>query len=158
MNMINQALGLDEIEAELNGGGEDIHARETSLTETDTGLQETQDQAAQEQERNQQTMDQADVNITDSQTTQEEGQALLAELDAHNEMLQMEEASGATYIVDFGSRYQPFFEQESQMSEGAAPAEASSETSLSEAGGSDALAPVSGPSSEPAEMSEESVA
>ena len=157
MKMINQALGLDEIEAELNSGGQDIQGREASLTETDTGLQETQGQAAQEKERNQQTMDQADVNVADSQAMQEEAQTLLADLEAHNEMLQAEEATGRTYIVDFGSRYQPFFEQQGQMGEGETMPEASSETRLSEVGGFDGLASLPEPSFEPEEMNEESV-
>jgi hypothetical protein len=115
MRMINQALGLDEIEAELEGGGQDIQGREASLTETDTGLQETRDQAAQEEERNQQSMEQADANITESQTTREDAQALLADLTAHNEALSAEESAGQSYVVDVGARYQPFFEEQAGM-------------------------------------------
>jgi len=139
MKMINQALGLDEIEAELNGGREDIDNRGTSLSETDTDLQETQDQAMQEQERNQQSIDQADSNIADSQTMREDAETLRSDLDAHNELLQAEEEAGAAYIVDFGSHYQPFFEAEGTAGDTTSEP---SEGSLSAEGGEpDALAP-----------------
>jgi hypothetical protein len=117
MNMINQALGLDEIQAELDGGGQDIQARDASLGETDAGLQDTQTQATAEAERNQQSMDQADVNVADSAMMREDAQTLLAALVTHNELLESEEAAGTTYIVDFASTYQPFFAAEGEMSE-----------------------------------------
>jgi hypothetical protein len=116
-NMINQALGLDEIEAELNSGGEDIRNRSTSLGETDAGLQETHDQAAEQMERNQQTMDQADVNIADTQVMREDAQTLLSALMAHDALLQSEEETGTGYIVDYGSTYAPFFAAEAAMGE-----------------------------------------
>jgi hypothetical protein len=112
MDMINQALGLDEIEKELNGGREDIAARDASLDETGAGLQETQDQAVAEEERNQQSVDQADANIADAVTTREDTQALMAELQAHDQVLLAEEMEGQAYVVDFGSRYEPFFAAE----------------------------------------------
>ena len=110
MGMINQALGLDEIEAEINGGGEDISARQGSLGETDTGLQETEAQAASEAERNQQSMAQADLNVEDARATREDAVALRGELRAQDQTLAAEEVAGRSYIVDFESSYQPWFE------------------------------------------------
>ncbi|MFC5771555.1 hypothetical protein, partial [Thauera sinica] len=132
MDMINQALGLDEIEAELNGGGEDIAQRGASLQETDAGLQQTQDVAAAEAERNQQSMDQADVNVADAQTDRADAQALLAALQAHDQMLVAEEVQGQAWIVDFGARYQPFFAAEAAAGE-AGPM-AAGESAAAEAG------------------------
>jgi chromosome segregation ATPase len=146
MRMINQALGLDEIEAELNGGGQDIKDRGTSLTETDTGLQATRDQAKQEEDRNQQSMEQAGANIADSQATREDAQTLLGDLIAHNEALQAEERAGQAYIVDFGSRYQPFFQVQQEM--GDPTSESSTETMSLEGGEFDAVAAAE-PSFEP---------
>lgn len=113
MNMINQALGLDEIEAELNHGGDDIAQRNQSLHETDAGLQETQDVAVAEAERNQQSMDQAGANIADARTTRADAQSAQAALLAQDQTLLAEESQGRTWILDFGVRYQPFFAPES---------------------------------------------
>jgi hypothetical protein len=124
MNMINQALGLDEIEAELNGGGQDIQNRQTSLTETDTGLQETEQQAVQEHQRNQQSVEQADANIADSQATQEKARTLLASLQEHDMVLEEEESTGVGYVTDFTSRYQPFFNAQEELGEAPADEEA----------------------------------
>jgi hypothetical protein len=62
-------------------------------------------------------MDQADANVADSQMMREDAQTLLADLVAHNELLESEEAAGTTYIVDLGSTYQPFFAAQEQMGE-----------------------------------------
>ncbi|HRP24365.1 DUF4157 domain-containing protein [Thauera sp.] len=112
MNMINQALGLDEIEAELNAGGEDIGDRRGSLDETDAGLQETQEQASAEQARNQQTMEQAEANAGDAAASREDAEALRTELQAQDQALLAEEMQGTSYILDFGARFQPYFTAE----------------------------------------------
>ena len=110
MGMINQALGLDEIEAELDGGGQDIDARGSSLDETDTGLDVVGEQAVAEEERNRQSMAQAEANIDDSRATREDALALQGDLAAHDSVLQAEEMAGQTYIVDFAATQRPYFE------------------------------------------------
>lgn len=131
MGMINQALGLDEIEAEINGGGEDINARQDSLGETDTGLQDVEVQAAAEAERNQQSMAQADLNADDARATREDAVALRGDLRAQDQTLAAEEVAGRSYIVDFESAYQPWFETLEPPS--GAPAEAAGTGDGSEA-------------------------
>lgn len=109
MGMINQALGLDEIEAELDGGGQDIAARSGSLDETDAGLQAVGEQASEEQERNRQSMEQAEANIDDSRATRADALALQDDLAAHDGVLEAEEMAGQGYIVDFAATYRPYF-------------------------------------------------
>jgi len=110
MGMINQALGLDEIEAELDGGGQDIDARGSSLDETDTGLEAVGEQAVAEEERNRQSMAQADANIDDSRATREDAVALQGDLVAHDSVLEAEEMAGQTYIVEFAVTQRPYFD------------------------------------------------
>ncbi|MCP5227333.1 MAG: DUF4157 domain-containing protein [Candidatus Accumulibacter sp.] len=110
MGMINQALGLDEIEAEIEGGGQDIEARTGSLDETDAGLEAVGEQAVEEQERNRQSMAQADANIDDSRATRDDALALQGDLAAHDDVLEAEEMAGQTYIVDFEATHRPYFE------------------------------------------------
>jgi hypothetical protein len=131
MGMINQALGLDEIEAELDGGGQDIEARSGSLDETDAGLQAVGEQASEEQERNRQSMDQAEANIDDSRATREDALALQNDLAAHDGLLEAEEMAGQSYIVDFAATYRPYF---AAIGEGATAAQPG-EGSASESGG-----------------------
>lgn len=118
MKMISQALGLDEIEAELAAGGEDIQARQANLGETDAGLTESQTQAATEQEQNQTTMDQADGNIAEAQAMRSDAEQLLAALLAHHDVLQAEEDAGTAYVSAFGNQYNAFFEQAGAPEEG----------------------------------------
>ncbi|MBS0476752.1 MAG: hypothetical protein JSR28_16605 [Proteobacteria bacterium] len=139
MNMINQALGLDEIEAELNRGGDDITQRDQSLQETDAGLQETQDVAVAEAERNQQSMDQAVANIEDARATRADAQSLQASLQAQDQSLLAEESQGRTWILDFGVRYQPYFAAESGGA--GSTAAAAGEEALTEAAGGEEVAP-----------------
>ncbi|MBS0552006.1 MAG: hypothetical protein JSS47_05680 [Proteobacteria bacterium] len=140
MNMINQALGLDEIEAELNRGGDDIAQRNQSLQETDAGLQETQEVAVAEAERNQQSMDQAGANIEDARATRADAQSLQAALLAQDQALLGEESQGRTWILDFGVRYQPFFAAESAGA--GSTAAAAGEQALTEAAGDEEGAPL----------------
>ncbi|MCM8640705.1 hypothetical protein, partial [Accumulibacter sp.] len=119
MGMINQALGLDEIEAELDGGGQDIAARSGSLDETDAGLEAVGEQAGEEQERNRQSMDQADANIDDARAARADALALQNDLAAHDDVLEAEEMAGESYIVDFAATYRPYF---AAMGEGSVPA------------------------------------
>ena len=130
MGMINQALGLDEIEAELDGGGQDITARSGSLDETDAGLQAVGEQASEEQERNRQSMEQAEANIDDSRATRADALALQNDLAAHDDVLEAEEMAGQSYIVDFAATYRPYF---AATGEGATVV--AGEGSASEAGG-----------------------
>ncbi|KAI5912567.1 hypothetical protein, partial [Thauera sp. 2A1] len=139
MNMINQALGLDEIETELNRGGDDIAQRNESLQETDVGLQETQEVALAEAERNQQSMDQAGANIEDARTTRADAQALQAALLAQDQALLGEESQGRTWILDFGVRYQPFFAADSAGA--GSTAAAAGEQELSAAAGDEGALP-----------------
>jgi hypothetical protein len=120
MGMINQALGLDEIEAELDGGGQDIAARSGSLDETDAGLQAVGEQASAEQERNRQSMEQAEANIDDSRATREDALALQNDLAAHDDVLEAEEMAGQSYIVDFAATYRPYFVRDRRRRHGGA--------------------------------------
>jgi hypothetical protein len=131
MGMINQALGLDEIEAELDGGGQDIEARSGSLDETDAGLEAVGEQASEEKERNRQSMDQAEANIDDSRATREDALALQNDLAAHDGLLEAEEMAGQSYVVDFGATYRPYFAATGEGGEAAQPGEGSA----SESGG-----------------------
>ncbi|MDQ8021911.1 MAG: DUF4157 domain-containing protein [Moraxellaceae bacterium] len=147
-NMINQVLGLDEIEAELNGGGEDIAARDESLAETGTGLTEEGERAATGMEDTAATMERADANVAEAATAQEEAQTLLQALTDHDQALAGEEAAGKAYIQEFGSQHADYFAYAAESSEGAteggdstagseasaAPAEAAPEESDAEAG------------------------
>jgi len=117
MDMINQALGLDEIEAELNAGGEDIGQRRASLQETDAGLVENKAQAAEEQQRNESNMQQADGNIAQAQTARTDAEQLLAVLLDHYAGLQAEEEAAKAYVAAFGMQYGDFFAQASQPAE-----------------------------------------
>ncbi|MEF8728754.1 MAG: DUF4157 domain-containing protein [Accumulibacter sp.] len=109
MGMINQALGLDEIEAELDGGGQDIAARSGSLEESDAGLEAVGEQAGEEQQRNRQSMDQADANIDDARAARADALALQGDLAAHDGVLAAEEMAGESYVVDFAATYRPYF-------------------------------------------------
>lgn len=115
MRMINQVLGLDEIEAELNGGGQDIQNRRGNLSATDTGLRETQAQASEEEQRNQLSAQQAGQNVEDAQATRGDAQTMRASLLEHQQLLQAEEATGREYVTGFGGRYRAYFEQQRQL-------------------------------------------
>jgi hypothetical protein len=120
MSMINQALGLDEIEAGLNAGGEDISGRRDSLAESDTGLQEQGEQAAAEKEGNQQTAQQAEANARQAMLLNEQGQTLYAGLAAHHDALAQEESAGIVYVLGFAERYAAYFAWQEHLVETAA--------------------------------------
>ena len=126
MKMINQALGLDQIEAELNAGGQDIGDRKKSLVETEAGLDEASKQSSTEQATNQQSAELAESNIAGAQGARKDAEGLLGRLLAQNRTLQAEEATGRDYIATFGPRYEPYFKQ-SQDGDGAAEALESAE-------------------------------
>lgn len=115
MNMINQALGLDEIEAELDGGGQDISQRQESLTSTDEGLVSADQQAEQEQQRNATTQAQAEANASEAQTTRLDAEELLSALVEHHAALEQEENAGRDFLTSFGGRYAPYFAREQQL-------------------------------------------
>ena len=108
--MIDQALGLDEIEAELDGGGADIAERGASLDETDAGLGESIELAGSEEARNRASAEQAEANATDAATSREDAQALLADLRSHDAALAAEADEGTTYVTDFGQQHAAYFE------------------------------------------------
>jgi hypothetical protein len=112
MRIISQALGLDEIEAQINAGGSDIQGRQSSLAQTDAGLQQTHTEAQQAQQRNERTAAQAESNLEDAEVVRADAEALLEGLLAQQQLLEQEEALATAYIAGFGSRYADFFEQE----------------------------------------------
>ena len=115
MRIINQALGLDDIEAQINAGGSDIQGGQGSLAQTDTGLQQTRADAEQGQQHNQQTAAQAQANLEDAEVVRADAEALLEGLLAQQDLLEQEETLATAYIAGFGSRYAEFFEQEKQL-------------------------------------------
>ena len=119
------------LEAELDGGGQDIAARSGSLDETDAGLQAVGEQASEEQERNRQSMEQAEANIDDSRATRADALALQNDLAAHDDVLEAEEMAGRSYVVDFAATYRPYFAATGEGATAVAPGEGSA----SESGG-----------------------
>lgn len=116
MGIINQALGLDEIEAEIGNGGQDIQGRRSSLQESDAGLEETGTQAADAQTGAEQAKAQAETNIEEARAIRGDAESLLAAFVAHDQTLKQEEEIGKAYIADLGSRYQPYFEWQKGIS------------------------------------------
>lgn len=116
MGIINQALGLDEIEAEIGKGGQEIQDRRASLQESDAGLEETGTQAADAQTGAEQAKAQAETNMEEARAIRGEAEALLAAFVAHDQVLKQEEEIGKAYIADLGSRYQPYFEWQKGIS------------------------------------------
>jgi hypothetical protein len=97
MGMINQALGLDEIEAELDGGGQDIDApAAVASTKPMPVWKRSASRRARRKERNRQSMAQAEANIDDSRATREDALALQNDLVAHDGVLEAEEMAGQT--------------------------------------------------------------
>ena len=124
MKLINSALGLDEIEAEIAAGGTDIGDRKEQLNETTGGLDETHAQAEETAEKNDENIEQADANVQDAQATREELQQLLASMLDQQAALEAEEAIATEYIAQFSSRYAPFFAaQREEAMASPAPAE-----------------------------------
>ncbi|MFN7121112.1 MAG: DUF4157 domain-containing protein [Hydrogenophaga sp.] len=124
--MIDQALGLDEIEAELDGGGTDIADRSASLDETDAGLGESIELAGTEEERNRASAEQAEANAADAATSREDAQTLLADLRSHDAALAAEAEEGTAYVTDFGQQHAAYFEVQS-MDDGMAGADTASD-------------------------------
>jgi hypothetical protein len=104
MKLINSALGLDEIEAEIAAGGTDIGDRKEQLNETTGGLDETNAQAEETAEKNDENIEQANANVQDAQATREELQQLLASMLEQQAALEAEEAIATEYIAQFSSR------------------------------------------------------
>jgi hypothetical protein len=109
MGVINQALGLDEIEAELQQGGSDIQKRDESLGTTETGLGEVEGETALAMEQNAATSQQAKDNIGEAGAVRGEAEGLLGNLVAHDTALAADEAAGEVYVADFSLRYGEVF-------------------------------------------------
>ena len=127
--MIDQALGLDEIEAELDGGGTDIADRSASLDETDAGLGESIELAGTEEERNRASAEQAEANAADAAISREDAQTLLADLRSHDAALAAEAEEGTAYVTDFGQQHAAYFEAQS-LDDGMAGADTASDEAL----------------------------
>jgi hypothetical protein len=140
MKMINQALGLDEIEQQLNAGGVDIGDRRAALQETEGGLDEGQTQSQEAQQQNQAAVEQATSNVEEAVSVQEEAEQLLAALQEQDTILAEEESAALAYVRAFGARYAAFFRPESAGADGAsrgvaALVEAAAQDSSDGAGG-----------------------
>jgi hypothetical protein len=111
MGMINQALGLDEIEAELDGGGQDIERAAAASTKPIPVWKRSASRRVEEQERNRQSMAQAEANIDDSRATREDALALQGDLAAHDER-PGGRGNGGTDATSSTSRrrYRPYFD------------------------------------------------
>ena len=109
MGVINQALGLDEVEAELKQGGSDIKKRDESLVTTDTGLGETEGDTDKAMEKNVETTQQAKDNIGEAGAVRSESETLFGTLKAHDAELAAEDSAGETYVADFSLRYGEVF-------------------------------------------------
>ncbi len=114
-DMINQALGLDEIEAELAAGGVDIEARKGSLETTAQGLEEQQQQADDERQRNQATQELADANIAEARGRRSEAEQILTALVAHYQALGEEEEAAAAFVGGFGNEHREYFRQQETL-------------------------------------------
>jgi hypothetical protein len=110
MSIVNQALGLDEIEAEINAGGEDIKARRTSLQETGTGLDESEAAAVEEQQRNEASAVRAEEHIAAARTVRADAEELLVALLEHEALLRHAEEAGTASVGALTSDHAEFFQ------------------------------------------------
>lgn len=110
MGLIEQALGLDEIKAQIDAGGTDIADRGASLDETRGGLDQTCAQTEEAEETNLSTIEQARANAVEAATVEEEAAQMLPALREHHAALASEEATTRGYVAAFGERYAAFFD------------------------------------------------
>jgi hypothetical protein len=133
-NMISQALGLDEIEAELNAGGEDIGQRQGSLTETQAGLTETGAQADLARDAAAEHAGTADANAEQAAAVALDADRVLEALRAQEEALRAQEEAGRGYVAAFAAEHAEWFAAEARDgSGGAAPAEPAASAPVAEA-------------------------
>jgi hypothetical protein len=108
--MIDQALGLDDIEAQINAGGTDIQNRQRSLQETDGSLAQSETEAERNQRTNQSNVQQARAREQEATDTRSEAEQLLSLLREQATELETEEQDAVAYLRDFRERYGPYFE------------------------------------------------